>query len=115
MTKNNPVHRVLSGVAVAVQVGLCDGRVFNGLLRRKIEGLRDVGAEKGLDVVDTGEVVYGPDLKIQWMRIPASERLCLVLTGELRDCAAGEASAMKVSWAPTEWPQRTTGAPRSNA
>ena len=115
MPKNNSVHCILYGVAVAVQVSLRHGRVFNSLLQREIEGLRDVGAEKGLDVVDTGEVVYGPDLKIQWMRIPASERLCLVLTGELRDCAAGEASAMKVSWAPTEWPQRTTGAPRSSA
>ena len=72
MPKDNPVHRIFGGVAVTVQVGLCDRRVFNGLLQREIEGLRDVGAEKGLDVVDTGEVVYGPDLKIQRMSIPAS-------------------------------------------
>ena len=63
MPKNNSVHRILCGVAVAVQVGLRDGRVFNGLLQREIEGFRDVGAEEGLDVVDTGEVVYGPNLR----------------------------------------------------
>ena len=61
--QNNSVCRIFCGVAVAVQVGLRHGRVFNGLLQREIEGLRDVGAEKGLDVVDTGEVVYGPDLR----------------------------------------------------
>ena len=62
MPKNNPRHRILCGLAVTVQVGLSHGRVFHSLIQGEIERLRDVGAENGPDVVDTGEVVYGPNL-----------------------------------------------------